>query len=66
MWKTMTLDQSMASSLANARKKESCELPVAMMMVAEPVAWAIPLSAIGDAAMALVAYLVHRKAQTAG
>lgn len=39
---------------------------VSMMMVAEPVAWAIPLSAIGDAAMALVAYLVHRKAQTAG
>ena len=39
---------------------------VSMMMVAEPAPWTIPLSAIGDGAMALVAYLVHRKAQQAG
>lgn len=39
---------------------------VSMMMVAEPAPWTIPLSAVGDGAMALVAYLVHRKAQKAG
>ena len=39
---------------------------VSMMMVAEPAAWTIPLSALGDGAMALVAYLVHRKAQQVG
>lgn len=38
---------------------------VSTMMVAEPAPWTIPLSAIGDGAMALVAYLVHRKAQEA-
>lgn len=37
-----------------------------MMMVAEPAPWAIPLSAVGDGVMGLVAYLVHRKAQLAG
>ena len=39
---------------------------VSMMMVAEPAPWTIPLSAIGDGLMGLVAYLVHRKAQLAG
>ncbi|MGB5161455.1 MAG: hypothetical protein WBP10_00940 [Thermoanaerobaculia bacterium] len=39
---------------------------VSMMMVAEPAPWTIPLSAIGDGAMGLVAYLVHRKAQQVG
>jgi len=34
-----------------------------MMMVAEPAPWSIPLSAVGDGLMGLVAYLVHRKAQ---
>jgi hypothetical protein len=37
-----------------------------MMMVAEPAPWTILLSALGDGAMGLVAYLVHRKAQLAG
>ena len=37
-----------------------------MMMVSEPAPWAIPLSAVADGLMALVAYLVHRKAQSAG
>jgi len=39
---------------------------VSMMMVAEPAPWTIPLSAVGDGLMGLVAYLVHRKAQLAG
>jgi len=39
---------------------------VSMMMVAEPATWTIPLSAVGDGLMGLVAYLVHRKAQLAG
>lgn len=39
---------------------------VSMMMVAEPATWVIPLSALADGAMALVVYLVHRKAQVAG
>lgn len=37
-----------------------------VMMVAEPAPWAIPLSAVGDGAMGLVAYLVHRKARPVG
>jgi len=37
-----------------------------MMVVAEPAPWTILLSALGDGAMGLVAYLVHRKAQLAG
>jgi hypothetical protein len=37
-----------------------------MMMVAEPATWVIPLSALADGAMALVVYLMHRKAQSAG
>ena len=36
MWKTETLDQSMSFSRASAARNESCELPVAMMMLAEP------------------------------
>lgn len=39
---------------------------VSMMMVAEPAPWTIPLSAVGDGLMGLVAYLVHRKARVAG
>jgi len=39
---------------------------VSMMMVAEPAPWTIGPSALADGAMALVAYLVHRKAQQAG
>ena len=39
---------------------------VSMMMVAEPATWVIPLSALADGAMALVVYLVHRKAQSTG
>jgi hypothetical protein len=38
---------------------------VSMMMVAQPTAWAIPLSAVGDGAMALVTYLVHLKVKSA-
>ncbi len=37
-----------------------------MMVVAEPAPWAVPLSGIADAFMALVVYLVHRKAQQVG
>lgn len=34
-----------------------------MMVVAEPAPWAVPLSGVADALMALIVYLVHRKAQ---
>jgi hypothetical protein len=37
-----------------------------MMVVAEPAPWAVPLSGIADASMALAVYLVHRKAQPTG
>ena len=39
---------------------------VSMMMMAEPAPWTIALSALADGAMALVAYLVHSKAQQVG
>ena len=32
------------------------------MMIVEPAPWAVPFSAIADGLMALVVYLVHRKA----